>query len=910
MGLRDAWNALIGKGSQYEGLIDVSERAQTLISRMTPADLYRTQPHLRTVVSFRARNVAQLGLPLYRRVSDTDRARVTDDPAVKLLSRPNPDMTRYELIEALVADIDLYDEAYWWILPSDSESGWQIRPLSPAWLDKKIGTAFATTTYRMTIGARQIDIPADDMLVFHGWNPARPRDGAAPVDALKNVLLEQIQAWEFRQQMWSRGGRIGAYLTRPKDAPGWSDEARQRFKRDWGQFQGSGAKAGSTPVLEDGMEMKRVGFTAKEEQWLEGAKLALSTVASIYHVNPVMVGILDNANFSNTREFRKMLYSDTLGPLLTMIQDRINAFLIPKVSSASDVYFEFNIQQKLAGDFIETATILSTSVGGPWMTRNEARARQNLPAIEGADDLIVPLNVLEGGQASPQDSGEQNRNASTAGAVKRRKTRSFKSADIDLEEHQQRIAAVLRDFYERQEKAVLARINGAKAADWWDEDEWNDELTGDLFTVAADVAATIGKDQAKALGFDPDDYDTERTEKFLKAVAASRAGAINSTTYDEIEAALKENTDPQQVFDTAKSARVDSGSAAMSVFLAGFAVIEATKQLAPQQATKTWVTGPNPRPEHAAMDGDTVPLGQPFSNGANWPGDPTLGAEGVANCFIAETEVAAGQIETGFRRLYSGALVTVETDGGKKLTGTPNHPILTADGWVKLGDLVKGQHVVCYGLGVESAADVGIDGQPSKIGEVVDSLAKSGTTVRPAMLVVDFHGDGEDGNVDVVLPDRELRDGLEVASAYRVGNDLLALSEEAVALLKASGADDARLSTLAGTAQGEVRGESLRGSVARGHAGVLVDGGGTAVADGDAMVVERASDHDAREAEFDGQAVFGFAGEVSLDKIASVSVRQVDSPVHVYNLQTRHGMYAANAIVAHNCNCSVIVNVP
>jgi hypothetical protein len=32
------------------------------------------------------------------------------------------------------------------------------------------------------------------------------------------------------------------------------------------------------------------------------------------------------------------------------------------------------------------------------------------------------------------------------------------------------------------------------------------------------------------------------------------------------------------------------------------------------------------------MDGETAGIGEPFSNGAQWPGDPVLGAEGVANC--------------------------------------------------------------------------------------------------------------------------------------------------------------------------------------------------------------------------------------------------------------------------------------
>jgi hypothetical protein len=66
--------------------------------------------------------------------------------------------------------------------------------------------------------------------------------------------------------------------------------------------------------------------------------------------------------------------------------------------------------------------------------------------------------------------------------------------------------------------------------------------------------------------------------------------------------------------------------------VAGFATLEAGKQLVGDRAQKTWETGPNPRAEHAAMDGETVAINDAFSNGADWPGDPALGAEGVANC--------------------------------------------------------------------------------------------------------------------------------------------------------------------------------------------------------------------------------------------------------------------------------------
>jgi phage portal protein BeeE len=83
-------------------------------------------------------------------------------------------------------------------------------------------------------------------------------------------------------------------------------------------------------MLEDGMTLSRVDFSAHDMQFIEGSRLALNTVASVYHVNPTMIGLLDNANYSNVREFRRMLYGDTLGPDHCQIEDRLNTFLVPQ----------------------------------------------------------------------------------------------------------------------------------------------------------------------------------------------------------------------------------------------------------------------------------------------------------------------------------------------------------------------------------------------------------------------------------------------------------------------------------------------------------------------------------------------------------------------------------------------------
>jgi HK97 family phage portal protein len=245
------------------------------------------------------------------------------------------------------------------------------------------------------------------MIKFQGWNPVDPKTGVSPVAALKAILVEQVHAQVFRDQMWQRGGRVGTYITRPAGAPDWSQGpeggARKRFIDQYSAaYSGdNGPKAGGTPLLEDGMEMKSNRFSAKDEQFIESSKLSLETCAQVYHLNPTMVGILDNANYSNVREFRQMLYSDSLGPEIERLQQRINRKLVPRMADKSVTYVEFNLQSKLAGSFEEQADLLGKAIGGPWMTTNEGRAKQNMPAVEGGDELIRPLNVTQNGDQDP-----------------------------------------------------------------------------------------------------------------------------------------------------------------------------------------------------------------------------------------------------------------------------------------------------------------------------------------------------------------------------------------------------------------------------------------------------------------------------------------------------------------------------
>jgi HK97 family phage portal protein len=627
LGAFDALKRLIGNGSATPST-STYYAGWTLsddVMGLTPAEVWRTQPHLRSVVNFIARNVAQCAPQTFQRVGETDRQRLRDGALALTLARPNANTTLYELVFSLVADVALFDVAYLHFRASSTApSGWEMYRLPPEWVRPVGGDAFAYSEYvvRANGGAESGTLPASSVIDFHGWSPTNARHGSSPVAALKAILAEQMMAVKYRQQVWERGGRVSAVITRPA-GNGWSPEAREGFRKDWNaKYSGDGPGSGGTPILEDGMTINKLDFNAHDQQFVEAAKLALATVAGVYHLNPTMLGDNTGANYSNVREFRKMLYGDSLGPIFGQFEDRLNTFLVPVLDPRPGVYVEFNIAEKLQGNFEEQTAALTSSVGAPYMLRSEARARMNLPSIADADALVVPLNVLVGGQASPRDS------VPPKGGPVRFKARAPSSFE---EKH----AEVLRKFFRRQGAVVKTALGVKAAGDFWDESRWDAELSDDLYRLAVLVTKQVSAETLDAIGFAPDEYDADRTLAWLREVSDRSSVSINATTKAAVDAALTED-DPTSavtnVFDVAEGSRAIAIAVGAVTLLSSFATVEATKQVAGDVATKTWVTGSNPRSSHAAMNGETVPLSENFSNRMAWPGDSSGGADEVANC--------------------------------------------------------------------------------------------------------------------------------------------------------------------------------------------------------------------------------------------------------------------------------------
>lgn len=643
--------------------ITLSGDASTQVLNMTATELYRTQDNLRAVVDFLSNSIAQLPLKVYVRNGEDERKRDRTSEAALLIWRPNDYMTQFEFIRGLVEEYFVYGAVYVWVVPSaTSASGWNLHIVPTNWvIGSEMATPYKPGTIRVHSKTGQtVDIPESEFIQFKTYSPGHPGGYLSPISALRQTLLEQVESGKFRRQLWRSSGRLNAQIVRPKDVSPWDEKTKkawvEAFREAWGS---GGSKAGSIPLMEDGMEIKPFQTSFKESEWAQSVVLSREAVAAAYGINPSLIWHSNTQTYASSKDNARALYAECLGPVIQMLQQRFNAFLLPMVGADPNTYVEFDIEEKLKWSFEERASILQSAVGGPWLTRDEARAELNLaPLPDGqGSQIITPLNVVTGGLAAPNDTpggsynypgvgGDQTDKSAPCKCKSCKEAEELRLKGKSTEAEDKTVEDILVSFFARQKRSVLPKIN-AGDPEFWNAERWDKELAEDLEPALQKIADEHGKETAEVLG---SVYVVEVTKNYIKKTSEMRAKNINKRTLQHIQKDLEsEEPNTAHVFETRsnESGRIAKAAAGAT---ASWALIEASHQaisdgtpsVVGKIVEKEWVTGPNSRPSHAAMNGERVPIDADFSNGQHWPGEDIGDPDESCGCNCTTEVVITG----------------------------------------------------------------------------------------------------------------------------------------------------------------------------------------------------------------------------------------------------------------------------
>jgi HK97 family phage portal protein len=292
-------------------------------------------------------------------------------------------MSGFEFIRDTVADREVYGNAFW--VKRRVGGRMALVRVNPCYVTGTGGhPAAGPTLYTIDVGGGPVEVSPSQMVHFRDYNPEDVRVGSSVLEALASVIAEEKAASNHRRGFWRNSARHEGWIKRPKGSGHWSREQRREFRADWQEAMAGAENAGRVAILEDDMELHGGSFSPKEAEFIEGREWGLNMVATGFRIPLSVLSRGGTFTFASMKEFHIVVYVDTLGPRMAEIEKAINTQLVPDFNDP-DLFVEFNIEEKLQGDFETQSEAMRRAIHVPYMSVNEARAIRNLPRVADPD---------------------------------------------------------------------------------------------------------------------------------------------------------------------------------------------------------------------------------------------------------------------------------------------------------------------------------------------------------------------------------------------------------------------------------------------------------------------------------------------------------------------------------------------
>lgn len=316
----------------------------------------------------------------------------TNHPYYKTLhDEPNPVVTSVVFWEAIVNHMLIEGNSYALIGRNRNGDMLSLTLLSPHRVDpiEKNGRLLYQIVFDDGTFAHY---DQDDMMHIPniGW------DGRKGLSTLRSAMLNSVgsalAADNYSGAFFKNDATPRGYIRFPEDVKVSNDQAK--IVRDyWFEHHQNSEKRHLPAFIPQGGEFKEVTMSAEDTQLLETRLFQVADIARVFGVPPHMIGHLEKTSSwgSGIEQMSMAFAMYTLRPILARIEKEVNR----KILRDQKYFFKFNLDGLQRGDIKTRYEAYQKALGGNqmpgFMTKNEVRALEDLPPVEGGDETYNPI---------------------------------------------------------------------------------------------------------------------------------------------------------------------------------------------------------------------------------------------------------------------------------------------------------------------------------------------------------------------------------------------------------------------------------------------------------------------------------------------------------------------------------------
>lgn len=343
-----------------------------------------------------AETIATLPLGVYEKQSDGSKGAASDHPLYGLIhDSPNADQTAVEFWEGVVLALCVNGNAF---ARKERRADGTILALTPLPSSPEVmhvdRDERGFLRYRYTYRGLTETRGEDDIFHVKGFGDGGDL-GLSPVSFARQTLGLAEAVAASAGATFRNGMKSSIFFKAPAGVK-MTPENRKDFRETFiDPYVGATASA-SAGVLEHGFDVTTVSLPPRDAEMLMSWKFSVEEICRWLRVPPVLVGHAgEGQTMWGSGVEQIMLGWLTLGlrPYLTRIEQAIRKRLILPAERGR-FYAEFNVEGLLRADSAGRATLQASNAQNGIRTRNELRAMENLPPVDGGEVLTVQSNLL------------------------------------------------------------------------------------------------------------------------------------------------------------------------------------------------------------------------------------------------------------------------------------------------------------------------------------------------------------------------------------------------------------------------------------------------------------------------------------------------------------------------------------
>lgn len=294
--------------------------------------------------------------------------------------QPDPEHSAFDFGQDIAQSIEGDGNAFIWKVKSNVRVE-QVLVVDPARVEVKRNDA-KQKVFDIWENGEKRRYGTDVIHHIRGWTlqPGADR-GVSTIALYRHALGSALGLAEYEGRFFRNDASPGGVIS----VPGKLSEDGTKRIREWWNERHSGLENAHKPgIFTDGATWQTVGISLEDAQFIQSRDFSVAEVARMFRISsPSMLGSVLKGQPPVGDEFERFLKVD-LSPRLRRIEA---SFARDPDLFKGDLFPEYLADAVLRPDAKTRYESYRLARQGGWLTPNEIRERENLPRVEGGDDI-------------------------------------------------------------------------------------------------------------------------------------------------------------------------------------------------------------------------------------------------------------------------------------------------------------------------------------------------------------------------------------------------------------------------------------------------------------------------------------------------------------------------------------------